>query len=190
MSLTNPKAESVTAEGDPDGWVATPGYLLDDSGGTTRLVVSVPSAFLQSFHREILRVITPPLSFLYRQRVDRKEPKANGAPPRDWLALDLPAEVVLAALEECADLVYHDARCEIWVRGRRGEQVVLDPDGLVFIYPDDPLFRDICTGYGLAEDREIETMGDRDYVKHWFHAENDALEAGLIAGLELQETAS
>lgn len=187
MSITTPKSESVTKDGQNDGWTPPAGFLVDKSGGVTRLVVSVPTEFLASFHREMIKVLTPPLSFLYRQRVDRKKPRPNGSPPRDFLALDLEPQVVLAALNEVQDLVYHDGRCEVWIRGRRGEQVVLDHDGLLFVYPDDPLFRAICHGYGLSQG-DMVTIADRDYVKHWYHAENDALEAGLIEGLGLQET--
>ena len=47
-------------------------------------------------------------------------------------------------------------------------------------------FRDVLAANGVpAED--VDTVSDRDYVKHWFHAANDALEDQLIRGLRLAE---
>jgi len=182
-----PKATSVTQEGAPDDFVIEAGYRGEDDGrGTTRIVASVPTERLASVHAQLVRALGTPVGVLYRQKVDRRDPKPNGAPPRDFIALELPADVVLEALSEAAPLVYHDARCEVWLRGRLGDQVVLDADGVLYCYPDDPAFRDALDACGVPV-REVPTMADRDYVKHWFHAENDALEDALVARLGLTE---
>ena len=185
--MMGPKAESVTEAGESDGFEIQPGFCLQvDPRSGTRLVVSVPASSLGSVHQDLIRACTAPLSVLYRQKVDRGKPRPEGAAPRDFVAVELACEVVVAALQECASLAYHDARAEIWVRGRHGEQVILDSDGLAFCYPDDPLFRDVCVAHGLSEAR-LRTMAERDYVKHWYHAANDAVEAGFIEGLGLSE---
>ena len=90
------------------------------------------------------------------------------------------------ALEHCANLIYGDARGEVWLRGDLGEQLVLDQDGLLYAYPDDPSWREALAAAGVPED-DAQTLAERDYVKHWYHAENDALEAELIARLRLTE---
>jgi hypothetical protein len=185
--LTNPKAESVTKEGAPDGWQVQAGFHGErEAGGPTRLLLSVPTEFLAKVHQDLVRVCQPPLSVLYRQTVDRQNPRPEGAPPRDFLALELDHETVIAAMNECANLVYHDARCEIWVRGRRNEQVILDADGILYCYPDDPTFTDVALLHGLPEGA-VQTLLERDYVKHWYHAENDLEERAFIDGLGLTE---
>ncbi len=182
-----PKAVSVTQTGDADGWTPAPGFYPEITPrGDTRLTASVPVERLAEVHAALVRAVAEPLSFLYRQKIDRASPRPQGAPPRDFVALGLPAERALAALAEAGPLVYGDARCEVWIRGALGEQVVLDEDGLLYTYPDDPSFRDALTALGIPEE-DVDTISDRDYVKHWFHATNDALEAGLIASLGLAE---
>lgn len=184
-----PKAESVTEDGTSDGWQPTPGFVVDvASGGRTQLVVSVPSAWLGRVHQALVGALSPPLGVLYRQVVDRRQPRPEGAPPRDWVSLDQPPERVIAALADHTGLVHHDARCELWIKGALGDQVILDPDGLLFCQPDDPAFRDVLLGEGLSEG-EFPTIADRDYVKHWFRAEADPLEDGLRAALGMVEVA-
>ena len=186
MSL-GPKAESVTAEGEPDGWTPETGYHGElDRRGPTRLVASLAWEALPRVHRALVSALKPPLSVLYRQKVDRKDPRPQTAPPRDFVAVDLPRERVLDALEDHGPLFWSDARAELWVRGSLGEQLVLDQDGVVYCYPDDPSFRDVLEGAGVAE-TSVRSMADRDYVKHWFRAECDVHETGLIADLGLQE---
>lgn len=189
-SPLGPKAESVTKDGEPDGFQIQWGYSLQtESHGSTRLLVSAPSPRLREVHQAILRAVGGPWSVLYRQFVDRVHPRPQGAPPRDFLALERDPEVVLAALDECASLIYHDARFELWIRGRRGEQVILDADGVIYIYPDDPSFRDVCSQLGM-EQRAVKTLQNCDYVKQWYHAENDPVEAGFIEGLQLNDMPS
>lgn len=183
-----PKAVSVQKDGAEDGFVVHPGWWTEMSpeGGETRLVVSVPAEDLARVHAKLAEALSPPISFLYRQKVNRQEPGPPEAPPRDWVALNLPLDRVVAALAEAAPLVYHDARCEVWLRGHLNEQVVLDHDGVLYCYPDDPAFQDALREAGVPEGH-VETVSDRDYVKHWFHAEADACETALVAALRLVE---
>lgn len=179
-TLTSPKATSVTATGDEDGFVITPGWERQvGSGGDTRLLVSVPTDRLQEVHLALLAALEAPLSLLYRRKVNRQDPKPNGSPPEDFLAPDLSLDEVRAALSDAADLIWHDARCEVWVRGVMGEQVILDQDGLLYAYPDDPSFRDVLDAVSVPE-AQVEVLLDRDYVKHWFHAVGDEQEVALL----------
>lgn len=182
-----PKAVSVTMDGELDGWMPEPGYYGEmDPRGPTRIVVSVPVEDLPRIHEALIRVLQPSLGFLYRQKVDRRDPKPQSAPPRDFVGLELTADAVLQALTDAATLAYHDARHEMWIRGGLAEQVVLDEDGILYCYPDDPAFRDALDGEGIPE-AQLQNLSERDYVKHWFHAECDTQEDALIAALGLQE---
>lgn len=181
------KSVSVTEQGEPDGWEPTPGFLRDVSpAGETQLIVSLPASHLGQVHRELVGTLSRPLGLLYRQVVDRRSPRPQGAPPRDFVALQLEPEQVIDALTRFASLVYHDARCELWVRGAMGEQVVLDADGVLFCAPDDPVFEDVLRANGLSDDLG-QTILDRDYARHSFHSELDPLEGELIAALRLVE---
>jgi hypothetical protein len=136
-----PKASSVRTDGSPDGFVNPRSLRAQISpDGTTRLVVYVPPDELRERHLLLLRALGTPLSLRYVQLTDR----ATGALPRPltFVRMDIPADEVLAALDAAADLVWHDGRHQIWVRGRFGEQVVLDELGVLYCYPDDPSFRD------------------------------------------------
>ena len=62
--------------------------------------------------------------------------------PVTFVAMDLPADRVRAALGERPTLLWADGRHQLWLRGRFGEQVVLDELGVLYCYPDDPAFRD------------------------------------------------
>lgn len=182
-----PKATSVDRDGRPDEFVPEPGWLSEMTpSGDTRIVVSVPPAELQRVHAALIGALRPPLGVLYRQKVDRASPRPQGAPPRDWVALDKPPQVVVDAVAEASGLVFGDARHELWIRGALGEQLVLDQDGLLFCYPDDPSFRDALSTAAVPPN-DVVTMSDRDYVKHWFHAENDALETALLTRLRMTE---
>ena len=188
--IATAKAVSVTKDGEPDGWPIEPGFHGElDFGGTTRLMLSVPTSFLERVHRDLVKQLEPPLGVLYRQKIDRRNPRPEGASPRDHVALETSTQRVLDSLAACAGVVYHDARCELWVRGRRGEQLILDSDGLIFCYPDDPLFRDVARLYGLAEGK-VTTLLERDYVKHHYDAHNDVLEDRLIDLLHLEPMAA
>jgi len=180
-----PRAESVTDSGDPDGFQPPLAWAPERTPtGETRLMISAPPSRLPGLHQALVRALAAPLGFLYRQQVDRQKPRPQGAPPVDWLALELSAERVLEALDRCGGVVYGDARAEVWIRGDLGEQLVLDQDGLLYAYPDDLVFRDVLSAEGVPESEE-QTLAERDYVKHWFHAEHDEQEVDLIARLGL-----
>jgi hypothetical protein len=183
--LPGPRAESVTADGADDGFVVLPGWMAEGTpSGETRLLVSVPLADLPRVHAALVGVLSEPLGFLYRRKIDRRNPGPRDAPPTDFVALALARDRVLEALSAAALLVYCDARGEVWIRGRLGEQVVLDEDGLLYCYPDDPSFRDALAAVGVpAED--VPTLARRDYVKHWFRAEADPAEDALVDSLRL-----
>jgi hypothetical protein len=187
VAIRTPKSVSVDEQGTPDGWEPEPGFLREmDPRGQTRLVVSLPVKFLARVHAQLIASLAPPLSVLYRQVVDRRDPKPQGAPPRDFVALELDPKQVNFAFDRYTELLHHDARCEVWVRGSLGEQIVLDADGMLYLYPDDPSYEDVLLGEGLSPDVG-ETIVDRDYAKHWFHASNDALEDAFIKELGLTE---
>ncbi|MEM6925993.1 MAG: hypothetical protein AAF602_03605 [Myxococcota bacterium] len=192
MEPRGPKAVSVLESGEADGWVPEPGWYPEMTPqGETRITVSVGIDRIVEVHRALVEAMEAPLSVLYRQKIDRAAVEQGmtppqGAPPRDFVGVDLPTGRVVAALESCADLVYGDARCEVWIRGARHDQIVLDEDGVLYAYPDDPAFRDALTGLDLPE-RDVDTMRDRDYVKHWFRAECDAIERRLSNQLGLTE---
>ena len=185
VELIGPRAVSVTKEGEDDGFVVLPGWMAEGTpDGETRIVVSVPLADLPRVHAALIGALQEPLGFLYRRKVDRRNPGPQNAPPKDFVALSLHTDRVLAAISASSLLVYCDARGEVWIRGRMGEQVVLDEDGVIYCYPDDPSFRDVLAVEGVpAED--VQTVAQRDYVKHWFRAEADAAEDLLIGSLHL-----
>ena len=131
---------------------------------------------------------TEPLQVLYRQVVDRRDPKPQDAPSRDFVGLGLEASEVLEAIEQAKELFYSDARAEVWVRDAAGAQVVLDCDGLLFAYPDDPSFRDAMAQLDVPLDRKP-TVANRDYVRHEFLASADAQEDAFIETLHLSEVA-
>lgn len=187
MQIESPKAQSVTAEGEADGWEPTAGWFAEITPhGDTRMTAAAPVAQLPALHRAMVASLASPVSVLYRQKVDRRDPKPQGAPPRDFVARDLPLEQLLAALEPAAPLLYGDARGELWLQDAMGARLVLDHDGVVYAYPDDPAFRDALAEVGVPE-LQIELISERDYVKHWFHAACDELEDGLIRTLKLTE---
>lgn len=182
-----PKAESVGPDDVADGFVADVGFTSQtEPGMPTRLLVSVPAEHLARVHRDLIGACEGPIGVLYRQRVDRGRPRPEGAPSRDFIALGVDKGVLLDALAACSGLAYHDARGDVWLRGRRGEQVILDGDGLIYTYPDDLVFRDVCIGDGLDE-KPLRTLLDRDRVKQYYRAEFDAEEADFIARLGLTD---
>lgn len=182
-----PKAESVGPDDVADGFVADVGFTSQtEPGMPTRLLVSVPAEHLERVHRDLIGACEGPIGVLYRQRIDRARPRPEGSPSRDFLALGIDKNALLAALAACRGLVYHDARGDLWLRGRRGEQVILDGDGILYAYPDDLVFRDVCAGDGL-EEKPLRTLLDRDRVKQYYRAENDAEEVDFIARLGLTD---
>ncbi len=181
-----PRAASTSEDGVLDGWVPPLGFAAEiDPKGNTRLVISTPSDRLADVHLAVFGALEAPIGVLWRRVIDRADPKPNGSPPLDFVGLDLPAERVVAALQASGGLVWEDARGELWLRGARGEQVVLDADGVMYAYPDDPAFRDALASVGVAETTQLSTVAQRNYVQQWYHAECDAEEAALVASLGL-----
>ena len=188
--MTQPRATSVTIEGDPDGFEPTTAWWPDhDTEFGTRLVISVSDADRARVHVALAQGLGERIGVLYRRHVDRLNPRPNGVPPEDFVGLDIPRERLFSLLESAGDVVYADARAEFWLRGQLGEQLIMDQDGMIFCYPDDVSFRDALTAQGVLQG-EVQTISDRDYVKHWFHAPNDAAEQALIDELGLVPMAS
>lgn len=189
MTQPTPKAQSVTKDGDVVPFQPPALYYPEVApGGATRLVVSAPLGTIQEVHKAIIRAFQPPLQVLYRQVVNRQAPKPQGEPSRDFVGLGLDAHEVVDAIDAADKLFHEDARAELWVRDAADARVVLDCDGLLFIYPDDVAARDAIVSVGLPLDRKP-TIANCDYVRHNFLSEADALEEGFIEGLHLSEMA-
>lgn len=189
MQASLPKAESTDERGDRDAFEPPRGWRAERSPEAgTRLVVSAPHGELAAIHVGLTEVLGERVDVLYRQRVDRKNPRPNGAPPRDHVALRVPVARAIEAFRAAPHLLYADARAELWLRGALGEQLVLDADGVIFCYPDDPSFRDRLGALRVPEGLP-QTLGERDYVKAWYRAEADAEEENLLATLGFSEVA-
>ncbi len=183
--MSTHKASSVTAEGSPDGFL--PPLLFRPEiapDGATRLKVSAGPGDLARVHRALAAAMGDRLGVLYVQLTDRRAGRHLGEKPRRFLAVELPAARVLAAIDAAAELLYRDGRAQLWLRGPLGEQLVLDELGMIYTYPDDPVFRDVLAELGVPEG-EGQTMDERDYVRVRFSAAADALERDLIRDLGL-----
>ncbi|MEL6345104.1 MAG: hypothetical protein AAFV53_18490 [Myxococcota bacterium] len=183
MSIRPPKAQSVTKQGADDGFVPPLAYLpqvLD--GGYTRLLVSAPSGQLQAVHTALIGALKGPLKFRYVKLTDRQ--RGQLPQPESYAAVELLPERVISALQANAELCYHDGRNQLWIQGALGEMVVLEEIGVVYVYPDDILFREVLEGLGLVDARH-ESMAERDYVKVNFAASADAQEQALFQSLGL-----
>lgn len=179
------KAISVTAQGEPDGWLPTPGFRAQQApDGNTRLVASVGPDALSAVHIGLLKVLGSPLDVRYVQLTDR----ATGqlAKPVSWVGMGLPAERVAAVFDANPQLIWGDARHQLWVRGPHGDSVVLDELGVLYTYPDDPAFRDALGEAGLPLSEAVGLDG-RDYVKVQFLSEADAQEQAIISALGLRQ---
>ena len=102
--------------------------------------------------------------------------------PESYVAVEITKERMLHICEECSTLLYHDARHQIWIRGIQEEQLVLDELGMLYVYPDDFLFRETLDASGWIEAKH-ESMADRDYVKVFFDAQADEQEKQLLLAL-------
>lgn len=184
MSDLPPKAVSVGKDGTPDGWTPPRSYRAQVApDGSTRLVISVSGAELREVHLRLLAALSPPVSVRYLQLTDRAG--AGQLPkPKSFVAMDVPPQRVAEGLRARPSLVWGDARHQLWLRGRFGEQVVLDELGVLYCYPDDPSFRDALGDLPLGP---ALGMDGRDYVKVTFLSEADAEEQALIEDLGLRE---
>jgi len=171
----SPKAESVNAEGEPDGFAPSPGWnAMVIPGGYTRLEVSVDPSQLPEIHRALVGKLEPPLRVLYVQLTDRLAGQQLD-PPRRFVALDVEPAVLDAALDRFAPLMYNDGRHQLWVQGRGEDKIILEETGVMYVYPDDPLFREVLEDRNIPNEK-TETMADRDYVRVNFLVEGDAME--------------
>jgi len=180
------KAVSVDAQGRPDGFRPDRFFRPEVlQGGISRLVVSVDGAELPRVHRALVAALSPPLKLLYVQMVDR--PRGVQLPkPVRRVAVELSRSRVMELLEHFSTLFYVDGRHQLWLRGSAGEQLVLDELGMIYLYPDDFLFRDVLEAEGVPEG-DGACMARRDYVRVVFDAAQDDAERSLIAGVPLLE---
>ena len=81
-------------------------------------------------------------------------------------------------------LCYHDGRHQLWVQGKGEDKIVMEETGVLYVYPDDPSFRDVLEAQDIPM-REIESMADRDYVRVEYIAEADEQEASFQRTLGL-----
>lgn len=178
-----PKAQSVDRSGAPDGYIPPMAYKAQVvQGGFTRLVVSAPPGRLALVHRALVAVLRPPLKFLYVRMTDRKTGQLPR--PEHYVSVDLTAERVAGVLKDFTRLIHHDGRCQVWVRGADGDQIVLEELGVLYAYPDDLGFRDALDAMGLI-DVPHQAMDERDYVRVGFLSEADEEEQRLMQGLAL-----
>lgn len=158
------KAVSVGADGQPDDFHPATAWTPEViPGGYTRLIVSVPGDALEAVHRALVQALNPPLRVLYVQLTDRPTGRQVD-PPHRSVALDVAPEVLDQALADNRLLIYHDGRHQLWVQGRGPDKVVLEETGVLYVYPDDPLFRQTLETAGVPELRTV-TMAERDYVR-------------------------
>jgi hypothetical protein len=172
------KAVSVGADGQADGFRPTPGWLPEVIPGShTRLVVSLPGDKLEAVHRALVATLNPPLRVMVVQLVDRAAGRQLD-PPLRFVALDVPPADLDQALAASRVFIYHDGRHQLWVQGSGQDRIVLEETGVVYVYPDDPLFRDTLVAAEVPE-HETETMATRDYVRVSFTAAADAEEVAF-----------
>ena len=181
-----PKAQSVTQEGEPDGFQPSASFrsrILQ--GGFTRLEVSSPSDRLAIVHKELIQHISFPCKLRYLQLTDR-EAGQQLENPRSFVAVDISRERMVQALEDYKELFYFDGRHQLWVLGANDEQIILDELGMIYVYPDDFLFRDVLMKLGWPESKQ-ESMAERDYVQVYFSAPADIQEDSLLQSFGLVE---
>ena len=176
-----PKAQSVDKKGALDGFVppmAFKGQVLD--GGYTRLELSVPPDRLSAVHKHLADQLSFPCKIRYLKLTDRL--KGQLAKPESYAAVEISKVRLLQVLSELSPLIHHDGRHQFWIVGLQGEQLILDELGMIYIYPDDLLFRDILTDLGFIETNH-ENMSARDYVRVNFLAQGDQQEVVLLQSL-------
>jgi hypothetical protein len=174
MSMS-PKAESVSQDGELDGFTPEPCWSAEViPGGYTRLEVSLPNGSIEAVHRALVARLGGPLRVLYVQLTDRIA-GSQLDPPRRFVALDVMPNAMDGVLAEFSALVYHDGRHQLWIQGKGEDKIILEETGVMYAYPDDPAFRDVLANLGVAEGKS-ETMADRDYVRVNFRSECDAME--------------
>lgn len=118
----------------------------------------------------------------YLQLTDRK--RGQLPTPEGHVAMDVAAERVVAAVNSRRELIYGDGRHQLWLRGPLGESVILDENGVIFLSPDDPSFRDALLDLDVPES-SAGTLEKRDYVRVNFLSAADAQETSLWAELNM-----
>ena len=183
--MTRPaKAISVTEDGTPDGFEPKEGWSPEViPGGYTRLVVSVSSQRLEAVHQALIQALSSPRRVLYVQLVDRLR-GVQLDPPRQHVGLEIAPETLTDALQANRMLCYHDGRHQLWVQGTGEDKIVMEETGVLYVYPDDPSFRDVLEALAVPM-VEVETLADRDYVRVDYLAEADVEEARLQRALGL-----
>ncbi len=181
-----PKARAVDEQGRLLDQSQPTRFLAEAApDGTTRLAVAVPAERLQAVHAAMVDLLQAPLGVLYVQLVDRQAGQQHEEPKR-FVGVDLQPASVHEAIASAAGLVYGDGRHQLWVKGARGAQIILDELGMIWTYPDDPSFREALARLGVDEG-DAPSIGEADYVRVELVAEADVQEAALIARLGLQE---
>lgn len=185
-----PKASSVTADGKPDDFVPPTAWRVDvERDGRTRLVLSCAPERLESLYFELLALLDGPIGVMYVQLTDRRAGQHHQGKPRRFVGVDRPLPRVVATLRRCPELLFRDGRHQLWLRGKFGEQLVLDELGMIYLYPDDPAFRERLEALGVPGQDKLKTMAERDYVRVEMQAIADPQEAILLAELSLQPVA-
>ena len=183
MSLP-PKAQSVTQAGAPDDYTPPLAYCAQVlEGGYTRLQVSAPPTHLERIHRALVSALTPPLKWLYVLQVERGG-RGQLPRPEQYVGIELSQARVLEALYQYRALLYHDGRAQVWIRSSLNEQVVLEETGVIYVYPDDLLFRDVLDRAGVPE-QDHQSMAERDYVRVNFLAAADQEQMRMMHQLGL-----
>lgn len=180
------KAFSVNEQGEADGFKPPTSFcprILE--GGFTRLEVSSPTDKLAIIHKELVKTISFPCKLRYLKLTDRQsgEQLQN---PKSFVAVDISKARMMQALEDFTELFYFDGRHQLWILGSEGEQIILDELGMIYIYPDDFLFRDTLMKLGWPEVKQ-DSMSDRDYVQVSFLAMADIQEDSLLQSFGLVE---
>lgn len=181
-----PKARSVNQQGEADGFEPPSSFrsrILQ--GGYTRLEVSSPSEKLPIIHKDLVNNISFPCKLRYLKLTDRQSGQQLEN-PRSFVGVDISRNRMLQALEDYKELFYFDGRHQLWILGSNDEQIVLDELGMIYIYPDDFLFRDILMKLGWPESKQ-ESMSERDYVQVYFQASADIQEDSLLQSFGLVE---
>ena len=181
-----PKASSVNQQGEADGFTPPTSFcprILQ--GGFTRLEVSSPANKLGMIHKELVKNISFPCKLRYLKLTDRQTGQQLQE-PKSFVAVDISKARIMQALEDFTELFYFDGRHQLWIQGAKEEQIILDELGMIYVYPDDFLFRDILMKLGWPEVKQ-DSMADRDYVQVSFMATADIQEDSLLQSFGLVE---
>ena len=176
--LRPPKAQSVHQDGTHDGFeppMAYRGQVLQ--GGYTRLEISSPQHLLHTVHQELVKQLQFPCKIRYLRLTDRQDGQLDKQ--ESFVAVEISIDRMMQALSDYHELFYNDARHQLWILDNAEEQIVLDELGMIYVYPDDFLFRDVLTRLGWSTQDHV-AMTERDYVRVSFSSAADDQEKSLI----------